>query len=115
MTRVKRGIISQKRKRSVLKAAKGYRGQRSKKERAAKDALKHAGAHAFAHRRDKKAVARRDWTVRINAATRTLGIKYNTLISNMKKHNVQIDRKILSTLANSNPEVFKTIVEKVSK
>jgi large subunit ribosomal protein L20 len=115
MTRVKRGIISQKRKRRILKAAKGYRGQRSKKERAANDALKHAGAHAFAHRKDKKNVMRNLWTVRINAASRSLGIKYNTLINNMKNHNVQIDRKILSTIAEKNPEVFKTILEKVSK
>jgi large subunit ribosomal protein L20 len=113
MTRVKRGVISQKRKRSTLKAAKGYRGQRSKKERAANDALAHAGANAFAHRRDKKNVNRREWQVAINAAVRTEGMSYSVFTNKLKKAGVVIDRKILATLANENPESFKAVVEKV--
>jgi large subunit ribosomal protein L20 len=113
MTRVKRGLISAKRRRRVLKAAKGYRGQRSKKERSANDALKHAGAYAFAHRRDKKADMRTVWTVKINAKTRDLGLTYSTLINKMKKSNVIIDRKIMAQLAEHNPEVFDNVVAAV--
>jgi large subunit ribosomal protein L20 len=116
MTRVKRGIISQKKKRSVMKAVKGYRGQRSKKERAAKDALRHAGAYAFAHRRDKKNVMRNMWTVKINAAVRNMNAageklySYSNLIRDMKAKNVIVDRKILANLAEKNNEVFAKIV-----
>jgi large subunit ribosomal protein L20 len=117
MTRVKRGIISQKKKRSVLKAAKGFRGQRSKKEAAAKDALRHAGAYAFAHRKDKKNVMRNTWTVKINAAVRNLNAageklySYSNLIKDMKTKNVIVDRKILAHLAEKDHSVFEKIVK----
>lgn len=113
MTRVKRGVISQKRKRNVLKMAKGYRGQRSKKERSANDAISHAGAHAFAHRRDKKNVNRREWQVAINAAVRGEGISYSVFTNKLKKAGVILDRKILSTLADKQPVSFKAVVAKV--
>ncbi len=113
MTRVKRGVVSLKRRKSILKAAKGYRGQRSKKEAAAKDAIRHAGAHAFAHRKDKKNVMRNLWTVRMNAAVKPLGFSYSILINKMKNSNVIIDRKIMAHLADKNPEVFKAVVDAV--
>ena len=113
MSRVKRGVTSMKHRRNVLKMAKGFRFGRSKKEIEAKVALRHAGAHAFAHRKDKKTDARRLFTVRINAALRPLGITYSVFIDKMTKKGMTVDRKILSQFAVSNPETFTRIVEQV--
>jgi large subunit ribosomal protein L20 len=113
MSRVKRGVVSMKHRRNVLKMAKGFRFGRSKKEIEAKVALRHAGAHAFAHRKDKKTDARRLFTVRINAALRPLGVNYSTFIDKMTKKGMVVDRKILSQLAVANPESFKRVVEQV--
>jgi len=113
MTRVKRGTISIKRRRSVLKRAKGFRNSRSSKERLARESLYHAGNHAFAHRRDKKNVFRRLWTTRINAAVREHGMNYSGFINALKKKDIALDRKILSKLAETHPKIFEKIVEKV--
>lgn len=113
MTRVKRGVIKNKRRKNTLSQAKGYRFGRSKKEAQAKDALRHAGAYSFAHRKDKKADARKLWTVRINAAIRPLGLSYSKFIDGLKKKNILIDRKILSDLASKNPETFERIVKSI--
>lgn len=115
MVRVKRGIISMKRRRNILRQVKGYRFGRSKKERQAKEAIAHAGVHAFAHRRKKKGEFRRLFTVRINAATRALGISYSKFIDALHKKNIELDRKILSQIANQNPEVFEKIVKEATK
>lgn len=114
MARVKRGTISAKRRRNTLKQAKGYRFGRSTKERQAKEAIAHAGAHAFSHRKDKKGAFRRLWNIRINAATRHEGLSYSTFINILKKGNVNLDRKILSTIAKDHPETFKRVVATVS-
>ncbi len=115
MPRVKGGVISLKRRRNVLKRAKGYRHGRSKKERAAKESLVHAGKQAFAHRRDKKNDMRSLWIVRLNAAVRDNGHKsYSTFIAKLKKQGIMLDRKVLSTLAEKNPEVFARIAKKVA-
>lgn len=90
---------------------KGYRFGRSTKERSAQDAVFHAGTYAFAHRRDKKGDFRRLWNVRINAGLRPLGFTYSTFIGALKKKNIALDRKILSTLAAENPETFKKVAE----
>lgn len=111
MTRVKKGVNALKYRRNLLKATKGYRFGRSKKERAAQDAVQHAGAYAFAHRRDKKGDFRRLWNVRINAALRPLGHSYSTFIGALKKKEIGLDRKILATLAADHPEVFKKVTE----
>jgi len=113
MTRVKRGVIKNKRRKNTLSQTKGYRHGRSKKEAQAKDAIRHAGNYAFAHRKDKKADARKLWTVRINAAVRPLGISYSKFIDGMKKKGIKVDRKILSDLAVKNPEVFERIVKSI--
>ena len=113
MTRVKRGTIANKRRKNVLSQVKGYRFGRSTKERMAKDAIAHAGTYAFAHRRDKKADKRRIWQVNINAAVRVLGMTYSKFIDALKKSNIEIDRKILSDLAHSQPSTFKRIFEKI--
>ncbi len=111
MTRVKRGTTSLKRRKNVLKQTKGYRHARSSKERAAREAIVHAGAHAFAHRRDKKSDFRRLWQIKIGAAVKPLGFSYSRFIGALKKKNIAIDRKILADLAEYNPDVFARVVE----
>ena len=113
MTRVKRGVISQKRRRNILKQVKGYRFGRSTKEAQAREAIAHAGAHAFAHRRDKKNDRRREWQVRLNAALRPLSFTYSKFIGALKKANIELDRKILSEIAQNNPKTFEAIIAKV--
>ena len=111
MTRVKRGTISMKRRRNVLSRVKGYRFGRSTKERQAKDAISHAGAHAFAHRRAKKRDFRRLWTVQINSIVRELGVSYSKLIDAMNKKNIKINRKMLAHLAEHHRETFDVVVK----
>jgi large subunit ribosomal protein L20 len=115
MSRVKGGIIAAKRRRNILKRAKGYRGIRSKKERFAKEALVHAGKNAFNHRKDKKTDFRQLWIVRLNAAVRDNGHKsYSTFINKLKKGGVQLDRKVLATLAKDQPEAFARLAKQVA-
>ena len=114
MSRVKRSIIAMKHRRNVLKRAKGYRFGRSKKEIEAKVALRHAGAHAFAHRRDKKTDMRRLFTVRLNAGLRALGTTYSVFIDKLAKKGMIINRKMLAELAAENPETFSRIVGTVT-
>ena len=113
MTRVKRGVNKHKRRKNILAQTKGFRFGRSTKLIEAKDALRHSGNYSFAHRKDKKADARSLWTTRINAAVRPLGISYSKLIDGMKKKNILVDRKILSDLAQNNPETFARIAKSI--
>ncbi len=116
MSRVKRGVTSNKRRKNVLKAAKGYRFGRSTKEVEAKVALRHAGVHAFAHRKDYKNDMRRSWTVKMNAALRALGsedMTYSKFINMLKVKNIIIDRKIFATLAENDIETFNKVVAAV--
>jgi len=112
--RVKRGTTSLKRRRSILKAVKGYRFGRRTKERQAKEAIAHAGAHAFAHRRKKKNDFRRLWQIKINVLARKNGMSYSKLIGALKKKGVGIDRKILADLAENNPDIFAKILKSLS-
>lgn len=115
MPRVKGGVISAKRRRNVLKRAKGYRHGRGTKERLAKESLVHAGKNAFNHRRDKKTDFRQLWIVRLNAALRGLGFKsYSTFIDAKTKAGIELDRKVLSELAVKHPEAFERVVKKIS-
>jgi large subunit ribosomal protein L20 len=113
MTRVKRGVIKNKRRKNVLSQTKGYRFGRSTKEAQAKEAIMHAGAYSFAHRRDKKGAARKLWETRINAALRPEGMSYSKFMGALKKKNIAVDRKILSTFAKDHGEVFSRIVAQV--
>ena len=115
MSRVKKGVNALKTRRNILKQVKGYRFARSKTERAAYDAISHAGAYAFAHRRDKKGDFRRLWNVKINAALRSIDEKnsYSKFIGALKKAGISLDRKSLAHLAEFKPETFKKVVEKV--
>ena len=109
--RVKKGKHAIKRRRNLLKAAKGYRHGRNQKERAAKVAITKALAYARAHRRDKKSDFRKLWNIKINAAVRPLGLSYSKFINALKKKGVILNRKILAGLAEHNPETFKKVVD----
>lgn len=88
---------------------------RKNKYRLAKDALRHAQVHAYKDRRRKKREFRALWNIQINAACRAQGLTYSKFIDNLKKHNIEVDRKILADLAQNNPEAFKKIVETAAK
>lgn len=105
--------MAQKRRRNILSQVKGYRFDRSKKKRAAREAIYHAQSYAFAHRKDKKNDFRRLWIARINAALMPFNLKYSRFIKSMKDKGMAVDRKILSSIAKDRPEAFVRIVEKV--
>ena len=110
MTRVKRAVMTKKRHKKMLKATKGFRMLNSKVFSRAKNAWMKAGTNAYIGRKLKKRDFRRLWTVRINNAVRQEGMNYSTFINRLYKNRVKLDRKALSNLAISNPEVFKGIV-----
>ena len=112
MVRVKGGKFSQKRRRHLLKYAKGFRWGRKSKLRAAKEALYHAWEYSYRDRKAKKREFRKLWQIQINAACRNLGIPYSKFISGLKKNKIELDRKILSQLAQNYPQIFEKIVEK---
>jgi large subunit ribosomal protein L20 len=113
MPRVKKATNAMKRRRNVLKEAKGYRFGRKKKEKMAKEALRHAGSYAFRDRKNKKRTFRQKWSLKINAAVRKHGLTYSTFIDALKKKNIEVDRKILADLAENHPKVFEKITEEV--
>ena len=115
MVRVKRGKIAHKRRKHLLKYAKGFRWGRKSKYRAAKEALYHAWEYAYRDRKAKKREFRKLWQIQINAACRQVGLSYSKFIAGLKKNKIELDRKILSNLAQNHPEIFKKIVEKVKK
>ncbi|MBL7150919.1 50S ribosomal protein L20 [Candidatus Microgenomates bacterium] len=113
MVRVKKGKAAHKRRKHLLKHAKGFRWGRKRKYKLAKDALRHAWRYAYRDRRTKKRERRKLWQIQINAACRQQGISYSRFIAGLKKNKIELDRKILSQLAQNHPEIFKKIVEKV--
>ena len=114
MARVKRGTTKNKRRKNILAQTKGYRFGRSTKERVAKEAIRHAGVHAFRHRRTKKREFRNLWSLRINAAARPLGFTYSKLIGALKKNNVTLDRKSLAALAKDYPDTFAAVLKQLA-
>lgn len=113
MPRVKRGTIAAKRRKNVLKDAKGYKWRRKSTYRAAKEAVIKAGKYAYRDRRAKKRTFRALWILRLNNALRELGMKYSTFIKLLNDKKIELDRKVLSQLAAENPDVFAKFVEKV--
>lgn len=113
MSRVKGGVTALKRRKNVLARAKGFRFGRSRKERDAKVALMKGGVYAFAHRKDKKSDFRGLWMVRINAAVRPLGMSFSKFIDAAKKKGFDLNRKMLSEIAQQSPESFVRIVDQV--
>ena len=115
MTRVKRGTISNKRRRNVLKRTKGYQLGRSTKEREAKVATIKAGVNAFRDRRKKKGVFRGTWQIKIGAAVRPLGFSYSRFINALKTEGVALDRKVLAIMAEQEPAAFERLVQGLQK
>jgi len=113
MVRVKRGKAAHKRRRHLLKYAKGFRWGRKTKYRQAKEALYHAWEYAYRDRKSKKREFRKLWQIQINAACRPQGISYSKFIDGLKKNKIELDRKILSQLAQNHPEIFEKIAEKI--
>jgi large subunit ribosomal protein L20 len=113
MTRVKKGVNALKSRKNILRKVKGYRFGRSTKERAANEAIFHAGTYAFAHRRDKKGDFRRLWNVKISYALKSLGLSYSKFIPMLKSKGILLDRKILADLAENSPAIFNKIVDSV--
>ncbi len=113
MARIKGGLNAKKKHSKVLKAAKGYRGARSKQYRYAKQAVMRAQASAFAGRKQKKRQFRALWITRINAATRLNGLSYSVFMDGLKKAGIELDRKILAEMAVNDKEGFAKLVETV--
>jgi len=111
MPRVKRGTTHTKRRKNILKQTKGYKWGRKKNIKQAKEAILHAGTHALRDRRKNKRVQRRLWQTKLNAALRQLDWKYSSFIDALKKKDCELDRKVLSQIAEHKPEVFKNIVK----
>lgn len=115
MAHVKRGMVSRRKHRKLLSLTKGYRGIRNRATKQAHEAILHAGAYAFHGRKLKKRNFRALWNVRIGEAAKLQGLSYSIFMHNLKKSNVQLDRKILSNLVVEDPETFKQIVTEVRK
>jgi large subunit ribosomal protein L20 len=112
MARAKRGVASHAKHKKTLKAAKGFYGRRKNTIRAAKAAVDRSMQYATRDRRAKKRVLRALWILRLNAAVREQGLTYSRFIDGLVKAGVEIDRKVLAELAISQPEAFRTVVEK---
>ncbi len=110
MARVKGGVHALKKRRKVLKAAKGYRHGRSKKERLARENLLHAGRNALRDRRKKKSTFRGLWNIKIGAAAKENNTSYSKLTGALKKKGSTLNRKALAEIAATHPTVFARIV-----
>ncbi len=111
MARVKRAVNAQKKRREILETAKGYRGQRSRLYRKAKEQVLHSMQYAYRDRRDRKGDFRQLWITRINAAARLNDMTYNRFIQGLKAAGVEVDRKILADLAVNDIAAFNALVE----
>ena len=111
MARVRYSPARRKRKKRLLKLAKGYYGDRSKQYQQARRTVAHALVYAYRDRRVKKREFRRLWIARINAACRSAGVKYSQFINGLKKAKINLDRKILADLAVRDSQAFKKLVE----
>lgn len=115
MARVKRAVLHAKRRKNVLKKAKGYKWGRKSKITQAKTAVRKAGVKALADRRKKKNDFRRNWSISINAALRKHEMSYSKFIGLLKQKNIDLNRKVLADLATNNPKIFESIIKEVKK
>ena len=114
MPRVKRGVVARKRRKKVLKQAKGYYGARSRTFKVAKQAVIKAGQYAYRDRRQRKRQFRSLWIIRINAAAREHGLSYSRFIAGLKKAAIEVDRRVLADLAMNEKEVFAVLAEQAN-
>jgi large subunit ribosomal protein L20 len=115
MARVKRAANAHKKRKVVLERASGYRGQRSRLYRKAKEQVLHSMTYAYRDRKDRKGAFRRLWIQRINAAARANGITYNRFIQGLKVAGVEVDRRILADMAVADEQAFAALVEVAKK
>ena len=115
MARVKRSVNAKKKRRVVLEQASGYRGQRSRMYRKAKEQVTHSFVYSYRDRKARKGDFRRLWIQRINAAARANGMTYNRLIQGLNLAEVEVDRRMLAELAVSDPTAFAAVVEVARK
>lgn len=111
MARVKRSVHAKKKRREVLRKAKGYFGSRSRRYRVAKEQLLHSGQYAYRDRRDRKGQFRRLWIARIGAGARQHGMSYSRFINGLQRAGVEVDRKMLADLAVRDPGAFGQLVQ----
>ena len=111
MPRVKRSVHARKKRRKVLNQAKGYWGLKKSSYRYAKEQVEHSLVYAYRDRKAKKRTFRRLWIMRINAGARANGLSYNQFVAGLKKANIELDRKVLSDMAVSDPKGFAGIVK----
>jgi large subunit ribosomal protein L20 len=111
MSRAVNGTVSRKRRKKILKMAKGYRSVRSTAFRKAREAVEHGLSYAYRDRKNRKREFRRLWIARINAAVRAEGMNYSQFMYGLKKADIQLDRKVLSDLAINNQTTFKSLTE----
>lgn len=115
MARVKRAVNAQKKRRTVLEQASGYRGQRSRLYRKAKEQVTHSFTYNYRDRKVRKNEFRKLWISRINAAARAEGMTYNRFMQGLKLAEVEVDRRMLAELAVNDPAAFKALVETARK
>ncbi len=115
MARVKRSVNARKKRREVLKAAKGYYGAKSRLYRSAKEQVQHSYQHAYRDRRAKKREIRRLWITRINAACRLNGVSYSRFMFGLKEKGIELDRKVLADIAVNDPQSFADLVAQVKE
>ena len=111
MPRVKRGVTAHARHKKILALAKGYRGRRKNVYRVAKQAVMKAGQYAYRDRRQRKRQFRSLWIARINAAARELGMKYSTFMNGLKRAQIEVDRKVLASIAANDAATFAKLAD----
>ncbi|GHD32989.1 50S ribosomal protein L20 [Nocardiopsis kunsanensis] len=115
MARVKRALNAKKKRKVILDRASGYRGQRSRLYRKAKEQMLHSMTYSYRDRKDRKGQFRRLWIQRINAASRAHGMTYNRLIQGLKLAGIEVDRRMLAELAVNDEAAFAALVEKAKQ
>jgi large subunit ribosomal protein L20 len=115
MSRIKRAVQARKHRKHLMAHAKGFKYGRKSKFKLAKEALRHAWTYAYRDRKAKKRSFRNLWNLQINALARQNGITYSRLINGLKKNKIELNRKVLSELANEYPKVFIKIIEEAKK
>ncbi len=115
MPRAKNAVASRKRRKKILKAAKGYRGAKSKLFKTAKESVQRSLQYAYRDRRVRKREFRKLWITRINAAAHMHGLNYSTFIQLLNKNDIRLDRKVLAYIAVNDPGTFKQLVDAVQK
>lgn len=115
MARVKRAVNAHKKRRTILESARGYRGQRSRLYRKAKEQMLHSMTYSYRDRRARKGDFRKLWITRINAATRQNGMSYNRFVQGLKAAGVEVDRKNLAEMAVNDPQSFTELVSVARK